>query len=196
MSGDPIFDLAALTPVYQPALAQAPTSWLLFLKFTGGPYSAQDSDNLMNGPGNFAIDGQGYVWVNDNAVPQPPGQFAHGLGHVELLAVAPLIEHGLGVGHHRPGVGVDAAGVEGGLRQAAQALVLLAVGRHQAVADHPAQQLDVAVVLGEVGRLRHQHLADEIGVGDEVEGGAEKTEAAHGAVFVGQMADVARRVGD
>jgi hypothetical protein len=74
--GDPIFDLSTIDPVYQPALPQAPTSWLLFLKFTGGPYSAQDSDNLMNGPGNFAIDERGYVWVNDNAVPQPPGSFA------------------------------------------------------------------------------------------------------------------------
>jgi hypothetical protein len=30
----------------------------------------------MNGPGNFAIDERGYVWVNDNAVPQPPGEVA------------------------------------------------------------------------------------------------------------------------
>ena len=30
----------------------------------------------MNGPGNFAIDKKGFVWVNDNAVPQPPGKFA------------------------------------------------------------------------------------------------------------------------
>jgi hypothetical protein len=76
VQGDPVFDLAQLAPIYAPALAEPPTSWLLFLKFTGGPYSVQASDNLMNGPGNFAIDAQGYVWVNDNAVPQPEGEFA------------------------------------------------------------------------------------------------------------------------
>lgn len=74
--GDPVFQLSQLSAIYQPALAHAPTSWLLFLKFTGGQYSAQDSDNLMNGPGNFAIDAKGFVWVNDNAVPQPPQHFA------------------------------------------------------------------------------------------------------------------------
>jgi hypothetical protein len=74
-SGDPIFQLSMLTPVNQPALTAAPTNWLLFLKFTGGPYSVQDPDNLINGPGNFAIDAQGYVWVNDNAVPQVEHEF-------------------------------------------------------------------------------------------------------------------------
>lgn len=74
-SGDPVFQLSMLTPVNQPALTEAPTNWLLFLKFTGGPYSVQDRDNLINGPGNFAIDEQGYVWVNDNAVPQVEHEF-------------------------------------------------------------------------------------------------------------------------
>jgi hypothetical protein len=73
---DPVFLLSTLDPVYQPALAQRPTSWLLFLKITGEFRSEQDSTNLMNGPGNFAIDERGFVWVNDNAVPQPPGTFA------------------------------------------------------------------------------------------------------------------------
>ena len=75
-SGDPVFSLSKLAPVYAPALTQAPTNWLLFLKFTGGAYSYQDADNLMNGPGNFAIDEQGFVWVNDNAVPEPQDEFA------------------------------------------------------------------------------------------------------------------------
>ena len=73
---DPIFLLSRIKTIYQPALPQRPTNWLLFLKITGGVYSAQDSDNLMNGPGNFAIDEKGFVWVNDNAVPQPPDHFA------------------------------------------------------------------------------------------------------------------------
>lgn len=75
VTGDPVFALSTLAPVNQPALTEAPTSWLLFLKFTGGQYSLQAKDNLINGPGNFAIDEQGFVWVNDNAVPQVEGQF-------------------------------------------------------------------------------------------------------------------------
>ena len=74
--GDPVFRLSQLAPVYQPALAKRPTNWLLFLKFTGGRYSRQDSHNLMNGPGNFAIDRRGFAWVNDNAVPRRPEAFA------------------------------------------------------------------------------------------------------------------------
>lgn len=74
--GDPLFGLSLAEPVNQPALQQPPTSWLLFLKFTGGFYSEQDADNLLNGPGNFAIDAKGNVWVNDNAVPQPEGAIA------------------------------------------------------------------------------------------------------------------------
>lgn len=73
---DPLFVLSQVDPVHQPALSQRPTNWLLFLKITGGFYSAQDSDNLFNGPGNFAIDHQGFVWANDNAEPRPPGEFA------------------------------------------------------------------------------------------------------------------------
>ncbi len=63
-----------------------PTSWLIFLKITGGFYSTQDADNLMNGPGNFAIDGRGNVWVTDNYIPEPVGQFAcAGRRIIELL---------------------------------------------------------------------------------------------------------------
>ncbi len=73
---DPVFMLSQANPVYQPALPNRPTNWLLFLKITGGFYSLQDADNLMNGPGNMAIDASGFVWVNDNYVPQPEGHFA------------------------------------------------------------------------------------------------------------------------
>lgn len=73
---DPIYQLSLIDPVYQPALETRPTSWLLFLKFTGGFYSTQDSGNLMDGPGNVAIDEKGYAWVNDNYVPQAIGDFA------------------------------------------------------------------------------------------------------------------------
>src|SRR5262249_13916017 len=67
--------LSQQRPIYQPALSERPTSWLLFLKITGGVYSAQDSGNLMNGPGNFAIDGLGFVWLNMNYDPAPPTHF-------------------------------------------------------------------------------------------------------------------------
>jgi hypothetical protein len=72
---DPVFLLSKVHPIYQPALTQRPTNWLLFLKITGGFYSVQDSDNLMNGPGNVALDEFGFAWVNDNYVPRPSGEF-------------------------------------------------------------------------------------------------------------------------
>ena len=73
---DPIFLLSQVNPIYQPALGHRPISWLLFLKITGGFYSQQDSDNLMNGPGAFAVDAQGFVWADNNYIPEPPGHFA------------------------------------------------------------------------------------------------------------------------
>jgi len=73
LDADPIFDLSLENPISgDPVLTAAPTSWLLFLKITGGMYIAQDADNLMDGPGNFAIDERGTVWVNDNYEPELP----------------------------------------------------------------------------------------------------------------------------
>jgi len=72
---DPVFLLSQLRPIYQPALAQRPTSWLLFLKITGGFYSAQDFSNLLHGPGHSAIDALGFVWLNENYEPAPPTHF-------------------------------------------------------------------------------------------------------------------------
>jgi hypothetical protein len=73
---DPVFLLSQLDPIYHPALPHRLTNWLLFLKITGGFYSKQDSTNLMDGPGTFAIDGKGFVWVNDNYEPEPPNKNA------------------------------------------------------------------------------------------------------------------------
>jgi hypothetical protein len=73
---DPLFSLSKERPIYTPFLLARPTNWLLFLKITGGFYSAQNENNLMNGPGNVAIDERGYVWVNDNYVPRSPGTIA------------------------------------------------------------------------------------------------------------------------
>ena len=38
---DPVFQLSATNPLYRSALPHRPTGWLLFLKITGGFYSAQ-----------------------------------------------------------------------------------------------------------------------------------------------------------
>jgi hypothetical protein len=73
-----LFALSFERPVFNPALAQdqPPDAWTLFLKFTGSFSSVQDENNLMNGPGTFAIDRKGFLWVSDNYVPQPPDKLA------------------------------------------------------------------------------------------------------------------------
>jgi hypothetical protein len=69
---DKLFALSLDRPVYAPALAQKPDAWTLFLKFTGSFSSRQDADNLLNGPGAFAIDEEGSLWVSNNYIPEPP----------------------------------------------------------------------------------------------------------------------------
>jgi hypothetical protein len=67
-----LFDLSFKDPIYTPALSSEPSSWLLFIKFTGvigsnaGDYNA---DNLLSGPGQIGFDERGYAWINDNYVP-------------------------------------------------------------------------------------------------------------------------------
>ena len=73
---DPLYLLSLPYPIYQPALAERPTNWLLFLKFTGGQYSEQNSSNLMDGPGNVAIDRRGNAWILDNYEPAAPDEIA------------------------------------------------------------------------------------------------------------------------
>ena len=73
---DPLFDLSEQREINSPYLTQRPPSWLLFLKLTGGFYSAQDQNNLLSGPANFAIDKQGSVLVANNYIPEPPNQTA------------------------------------------------------------------------------------------------------------------------
>ena len=74
---DDLFALSFVKKAYEPALASnnKPASWLLFIKFTGGFYSERDAENLMNGPGNIAIDEQGFARINNNYVPQPAGKY-------------------------------------------------------------------------------------------------------------------------
>ena len=64
-----LFRLARSNTTYGRALTKAPTSWLLFLKFTGGFYSGYASSNLMSGPGNIVFDKRGFAWISDNYVP-------------------------------------------------------------------------------------------------------------------------------
>lgn len=67
-----LFDLSLVNQIYSPALDEAPTSWLLFIKFTGaiGPRAAEyNADNLMSGPGQISFDKRGFAWINDNYVP-------------------------------------------------------------------------------------------------------------------------------
>jgi sugar lactone lactonase YvrE len=66
-----LFELAD-SAVYAPALEAPPTSWLLFVKFTGEFASEYAPTNLMSGPGNVAFDERGFAWINDNYVPTAP----------------------------------------------------------------------------------------------------------------------------
>jgi hypothetical protein len=88
-----LFQLSFEQRVFDPALApdQPPDAWTLFLKFTGSFSSIQDENNLLNGPGAFAIDQKGFLWVNDNYVPQPPDKLA--CAGKRLLKFYPWGEH-------------------------------------------------------------------------------------------------------
>ncbi len=57
-----LFNLALSRPApFQPALGsnETPDAWTLALRFNGDGHT-------MNGPGNIAIDGRGFLWVNNN----------------------------------------------------------------------------------------------------------------------------------
>lgn len=57
---DALFDLAQHGQLAsEPGLAEAPDAWTLALRFDG------DGESL-DGPGNFAIDPDGHIWVNNN----------------------------------------------------------------------------------------------------------------------------------
>jgi len=59
-SVDALFALSLLGPTpYQPARVAPPAAWTLALRFVGDGMS-------LDGPGNFAIDHRGFIWVNNN----------------------------------------------------------------------------------------------------------------------------------
>jgi hypothetical protein len=82
-----LYRLARTNTTYGPGLTASPTSWLLFLKFTGGFYSRYASSNLMSGPGQIVFDAKGFAWVNDNYV--PTGRTAIACAGLRLLKFYP-----------------------------------------------------------------------------------------------------------
>lgn len=72
LNTDTIYNLSLVQSGYGPALTAPPDAWTLFLKFTGSYSSEQNELNLMNGPGNFAIDDRGTMWVANNYKPERP----------------------------------------------------------------------------------------------------------------------------
>ncbi|WP_406194367.1 NHL repeat-containing protein [Kitasatospora sp. NBC_01560] len=54
-----LFALAAVRPLYRPALPAAPDAWTLALRYTGNGHE-------LNGPGNLAFDADGNAWVANN----------------------------------------------------------------------------------------------------------------------------------
>ena len=85
---DALFGLSKLKEIYGPPVrSEIPDAWALFLKFTGTDTSEQTSDDLMNGPGAFAIDEKGFLWMNDNYVPEDRDDVARGSPVAEILSV-------------------------------------------------------------------------------------------------------------
>ncbi|MET0167456.1 MAG: hypothetical protein ABW318_20955, partial [Vicinamibacterales bacterium] len=147
---DPLFLLAQVHPVYQPALTQRPTNWLLFLKFTGGFYKVQDSTNLMDGPGNFAIDQLGFVWVNDNYDPRPSDEYA--CAGRRLIKLTPS-------GQNFPG----SPYFGGGLSGAGYGITLDPTGNvwiaNFGFQDPPCEQLPIAAKHNSVSKFRPDGVA-------------------------------------
>ncbi|AZC13428.1 NHL repeat-containing protein [Microbacterium sp. ABRD28] len=56
---DALFDLAQEAAGAEPGLSDPPAAWTLALRFDGDGQS-------LDGPGNFAIDPRGHIWINNN----------------------------------------------------------------------------------------------------------------------------------
>lgn len=95
-----LFDLSQQVSPYEPALEQAPGAWTLALRFIGVP-------ETMNGPGNFAIDSEGTIWVANNYTffPEPGTDGAVCASH-KLLRFTPT-----GAGY--PGSPYEGGGLDG-----------------------------------------------------------------------------------
>ncbi len=74
-----LFDLSLDSTVYEPALdsSMVPDAWTLAVRF--------DAGGTLDGPGAFAIDAQGNVWVNNNYIDATDPTLACGDDHVFKL---------------------------------------------------------------------------------------------------------------
>ena len=100
LNTDVLFLLSLETQLYTPARLVPPDAWALFLRFTGTDTSVQTSDDLMNGPGAFAIDEKGY----DNYIPKAADDIA--CAGLRLLKFYPW-------GENYPGSPYFGGGLEG-----------------------------------------------------------------------------------
>jgi hypothetical protein len=93
---DEIFALAQSNDSYEPRVASAPTAWTLALKYYG-------NGKEFDGPGNFAIDEYGNLWIGNNYVynsdPRIPA-----CGGEELIELTPLGDDAPGAPHTGGGV--------------------------------------------------------------------------------------------
>lgn len=93
-----VFAAAQAPPAsYAPALTAAPVAWTVALRFAGDGAS-------MNGPGNFAVDHEGTLWVVNNYAPEVDGASC---GSQQLLRFTPS-------GEFVPGSPYTGGGVDGG----------------------------------------------------------------------------------
>lgn len=92
-------------------------------------------------------------------------------GDDQPLPIAPAGQHSVRIVHHRRRVRLDPVGMKGRRDETALAPPELAVAGQQAVAQVACDAgpgIAILGVLDELAGLRHQHLADVVGVGDEV----------------------------
>ena len=104
------------------------------------------------------------------------GQMHHRFMQMKLLAVAPGMQHALGMRDHDGTILLHARHLKGWLRQAALAAPEVAVAGQQTLAEHAFQQARV-VVLAEVGVIAAQDDFDVVRVEKEVVLHAQQTRA-------------------
>lgn len=94
---DELFAVSELGPTpYQPARLIPPAAWTIALRFAG-------DGTTMIGPGNFAIDHEGSLWVPNNYAPEVDG---YSCGSTQLLRFSPT-------GAFYPGSPYSGGGVNG-----------------------------------------------------------------------------------
>lgn len=112
-SADQLFALSLTARNLDPGLAEPPTAWTLALRFTG----AEQGDDALVGPGTFAIDPDGHIFVTDSYPVDETGSALCGARVVEFapdgsrVSALPGGQTGLGIDFDRTGrLWVSAAG--------------------------------------------------------------------------------------